>query len=101
MKEFDENKAISFIRTRLGENRSANYEDDQLLNVIDIIWDFYEENGLLEIDADEELDEDDILDDLMNYTKRMLSKDKGSEIRPEDIPDIVNAEIEYENTLEE
>lgn len=99
--EFDENKAIAHIREQLGEERSSVYSDDDLLNVIDIIWDFYEENGLLEIDPDEELDEEDVLDDLRTYTKRMLSKDKGSIIKVEDVNDIIDAEIDYENTLEE
>lgn len=99
--EFDENKAIAHIREQLGEERSSVYSDDDLLNVIDIIWDFYEENGLLEIDSDEELDEEDVLDDLRTYTKRMLSKDKGSIIKAEDVNDIIDAEIDYENTLEE
>ena len=98
--EFDENKAIAHIREQLGEERSSVYSDDDLLNVIDIIWDFYEENGLLEIDPDEELDEEDVLDDLRTYTKRMLSKDKGSIIKAEDVNDIIDAEIDYENTLE-
>lgn len=99
--EFDEHKAIDFIKERLKETGGGNYDDDQILNVIDIIWDFYEENGLLEIDFDEDLDEDDILDDLITYVKRMLAKDRGSDIHLNDITAIVTAEIEYENSLEE
>lgn len=47
---FDEDDAIAFIRTQVGEEISSLYDDDEILNVIDIIWDFYESNGMLEID---------------------------------------------------
>lgn len=101
--EFDELKAIESIRKRLGDERCSCYDDDQLLNVIDIIWDFYEENGLLDLDWDEDFidEEDNVMDDLIQYTRRMLEKDKLSTIRKEDIEDIIKAEIEYENSLDE
>lgn len=99
--EFDENKAIEHIRYFIGKERSDKYDDDQLLNVIDLIWDFYEENGLLEIDTDEEISEEDVLDDLIIYAKRMLAKDKGASIDGFDIEDIIRGEIDYENSLNE
>ena len=99
--EFDEEKAIQQIRSRLGSERSERYSDDDLLDVVDIIWDFYEENGLLEIDYDEDMDEEEVLDDLLVYAKRMILKDKDSNIQISDLEDIVLAEIEYENTLDE
>ncbi|MDE6525488.1 MAG: hypothetical protein K2L66_08030, partial [Paramuribaculum sp.] len=78
------------------------YDHDQFLNLIDIIWDFYEENGLLDIDADEEIDdEDDVLDDLVAYARRMLRKDKESKISDDDIEPLIEAEIDYENSLDQ
>ncbi|MDE5688442.1 MAG: hypothetical protein K2I18_07455 [Paramuribaculum sp.] len=100
MNEYDEYAAIAAIKSALGEELSGKYTDDQLLNVIDMIWDFYEENGLLDIDSDEDMDESDVYDDLITYIKRMLKKDKESGILPEHIEPIVKAEIEYENTLD-
>ena len=98
--EFDETKAIEYMRKALGKRAEA-YDDDQLLNLIDIIWDFYEGNGLLDIDADEEIDdEEDVLDDLVAYAGRMLRKDKESRISDDDIAPLIEAEIDYENSLE-
>lgn len=37
--EYDEDRAIEFIREYVGEKVSAQYSDDELLYVIDIIWD--------------------------------------------------------------
>ncbi|MBD5324520.1 MAG: hypothetical protein HDS02_06735 [Bacteroides sp.] len=98
--EFDEIKAIAFMRANSGIDTTA-YDDDQLLNIIDIIWDFYEENGLLDIDADEEMDdEEDILDDLVAYATRMLKKDKQAKVDSLHIKPLIEAEIAYEQTLE-
>ncbi|MCI9608102.1 MAG: hypothetical protein HFJ94_08025 [Muribaculaceae bacterium] len=99
MSEFDENAAVAAIKNALGD-RAAKYSDDQILNVIDMIWDFYEENGLLDIDCDEEIEENALFDDLLGYTGRMLKKDKHSGIDPDDIEDIVRAEIAYESTID-
>lgn len=39
MKEFDEKEAIKAMRTAISEEKSRLYDDDELLNIIDIIWD--------------------------------------------------------------
>lgn len=97
---YDENKAVDYINEALKANGLAPYQEDELLNVIDMIWDYYEENGLLEIDDDFESDEDeDISAELCDYVQRMLKKDKHAVIKPEDIPVIVDAELAYEDSV--
>lgn len=99
--EFDENIAIKALRDALPEERRNLYDDDELLNIIDMIWDYYEENGMLEIDLDDEdEDDEDIHSDLCDYVVRMLRKDKGAKVMPEDVPALVAAELEYENSIE-
>lgn len=100
MSTFEEDAAIKAIRQALPESKADTYTDDQILNIIDMIWDFYEENGLLEIDDDEEIEETALFDDLIRYTRKMLQKDKQSGIAPEDVEIIVRAEIDYENSLD-
>lgn len=98
--EFDETKAIEFIRAKVGDEISAAYTDDQLLNVIDIIFDFYEQNGLLEVDFDDDTDDDEVsIDDLLEYARRMLRKDLQAGIDPQHLQPIVQAEIEYEQMI--
>lgn len=100
MNLYDENEAVEFINNTLRERGIATYDEDEILNVIDMIWDYYEENGLLEIDDDFEADEDeDISSELCDYIKRMLKKDKHAVIKADDISAIVEAELEYEDSL--
>lgn len=78
----------------------CNYDDDQLLNVIDIIWDWYEDHGMLDISLDDDDDDDVNIDELKNHVTKMLRKDRGSVISPDDVSALVDAELSYENTIE-
>ena len=97
---FDEDKAIEFIRKAVGQKISDKYSDEELLFIIDIIWDYYENNGFLSLDMDET--EEEILDsdDLINYVKKEAANDEELMMDPADVGAIVKAELEYEESLE-
>lgn len=97
--EFDENKAVEWINKALVETGRKPYDEDQVLNVVDMIWDFYEENGLLDIDADADEPDEDIEPDLIDYVTRMLRKDSGATVDTADVPLMVKAEIDYEDSV--
>lgn len=103
MKEFEENDAVAAMRNALAACDANKYTDDDLLNLVDIIWDFYEQNGLLDIDFDEDPDDelDDIFSDLVDYATRMIRKDKEAHILPEHIETLIRAELDYEDSLED
>ena len=97
MKEFDETEAVELINSRL----KKEYPADEILNIIDMIWDYYEANGMLEIDYEEDaLDEEDIEAQLTEYVSKMLSRDKEAHVNPADVAAIVKAELEYEESLD-
>lgn len=98
--EFDENDAIAYMRGNVGPELAAKYDDDELFNLIDLIYDYFESNGMLDIDVD---DEDDALDvdDLNAYVVRMLRKDKGALLTADDVPAFVGAYLDYEDSLEQ
>jgi hypothetical protein len=96
--EFDELKAVELINKRLQEQGRKPYDEDQVLNVIDMIWDYYEENGLLEIESDPE-DGDDVESEVVDYVVRMLKKDKQAVVAADDVPLMVHAEMEYEDSV--
>lgn len=97
--DFDEQAAIAFIRERLPQ-ASRDIDDDEILNVIDMIWDYYDENGFLDLDlADDSPDELDTAD-LLNYAQKLNAKDRNSPLSAADIEAIVRAELAYEDSLE-
>ena len=96
--EYEESKAIEYIREHALKDAGVDYDDDEILNIIDMIFDYYEQNGMLDLDLDDDADEDD-QDAIVDYVKRMVAKDKGATLDPALIPAIVAAEIAYEESL--
>lgn len=100
MKEFDENDAVDFIRGHIDPQIAGLYDDNEILNLIDIVFDYYEANGLLEIDcADDDADEVDI-NDLTDYACRMITRDKGALLAPQHVAPMIEAYFEYELSLD-
>lgn len=98
---FDEDKAVAFIRNYIGEKISGKYSDDEILAVIDCIWDYYENNGFLSLDINET--EEEILDPdkLTDFVKKIIANDEELIMDSSDIAMIVKAELEYEESLED
>ena len=100
--DFDENDAVDFMRSHVDEALAAKYtDDDELLLLVDLIYDYYESNGLLDIDLNDEDDEEVDFDDLVAYVARMLRKDKKAKLLPEDAPQFIKAYLDYEDSLQE
>lgn len=93
--------AIQFIRNFAGEDISRQFSDDEILFIIDIIWDFYEKKGYLAVNSsvtnDELLDED----ELIAYVRKELKNDNTLIMDPKDVGVIVKGELEYEESLED
>lgn len=101
LKKFDEDEAIKFIRSTMSEEKNSQISDDEILYVIDCIWDWYEKNGYLALNADvtdeEEVDEA----KLVAYVQKELRRAKEFMLVPEDVEPIVKAELQYEESIEE
>ena len=97
--DLNEEKALELMRAAVPADRAALYTDDELLNVIDMIWDYYEENGMLEIDLEDDVEDEDLQGDLVEYVRRMLRKDRAAKVLPEDVEALVKAELDYEESL--
>ena len=93
-KEFDENDAISFIRNYVPSEIKNKYSDDDILLLIDTMFDYFEKGD------DDDADEYNI-NEIVNYVKKNLRKDPDNQIDVDDIKYLVEGELEYENTLDE
>lgn len=95
-KTFDENDAIEFIRNYIPENIKNKYSDNDILLLMDTMYDFFDEE-----DDDEDLIEDEAyLNRIVNYVKKGIRKDPDNNIEMDDVKHLVMGEIEYENTLD-
>ncbi|MDE6272778.1 MAG: hypothetical protein K2M31_07200 [Muribaculaceae bacterium] len=99
--EYDEDMAIRFIRKEVGEAVSDQYSDDEILYVIDIIWDYYERKGFLKLNSKKT--DNEVLDEeaLTAYVRKELEQDGEIIMDPDDLGKIVKAELDYEESLED
>lgn len=92
--EFDENKAIDYIKAHVENPDIAKYDDDDILLVIDTIFEYFEK-----YDENEDFDDDN--EKVIAYVKKQLEKDKDNAISLDHVAEIVEAETAYENTLDD
>lgn len=100
--EFDDQQAIEFILAHIPAETAARYDQDMIQYFIDTLFDFCEDSGLLDIDLDEDPDEAEARErsQIIDGLTKLLSHDKFYNFRPEDIALLVDAEAEYEQTLD-
>lgn len=98
---FDEDEAVKFIRSSMSDDVQNKYEDDDILCIVDIIWDYYEKKGFLSLNIDDGEEEVLDVDDLIKYVKKEVKKDPELNIEPKDVEQMVKAELNYEESLED
>lgn len=91
MKLYDEKEAVAFIRQRV-----ANADEAVILDVIDAIYDYYDETDGLEIDFDEDDNSDDT-DDVAAICTYAVDAVKNAD--PAFIESIIRAELDYQQSL--
>lgn len=100
-KTFDENDAIEFIRNFIPSDIKNKYSDNDILLLMDTMFDFYDEN-----EDDDELYNEDIVNDeafinrIVNYVKKSIRKDPDNAIEMDDVKHLVLGEVNYESTLD-
>lgn len=94
MKEYDEDEAIAMMGKALGADAPS---EEDIYQVLDLIFDYYDENGELDIDAD--ADEDTDIDEMVSYIARYLKGKSSTVLSPAQIKALVLAEIAYEDSL--
>lgn len=95
MEEYDDDKAVDLMLKAL--NGKANVQYDDVCQVLDLIFDYYEESGELEIDADG--DDTDVEAMIAFIEKHMKKNAPSCGFTRDDIAVMVDAEIAYEESL--
>ncbi len=98
---YDEDKCVAFIRKELTDEVNESWTDDEILYVVDIIWDYYEKEGLLSLNAEITEEEELDIDKLIQYVEKQLKNDEEFVMDPKDIPLVVKGELDYEQSLED
>ena len=92
---YDEDDAVKYIRNYLPQELKSKFKNDDILYILDLIYDYYESNGLLSEDASDdqlvEIDEDELIEYVIKNDKR----DQVGLFEAEEVALIVQGEMAY------
>lgn len=99
MEEFDEDKAAALMAAASGMAPSDAL-NEAALEVLDLIYDYYDEHGDLDISLDDDDEPDAAVADIVAYVSRQLAKHPAAvALSPDALAAMVEAEIAYEESL--
>jgi hypothetical protein len=93
---YDEDEAVKFILNFITPDSKERIDNDKIEYVLDVVYDFYEENGLIDEDSTEEASIDE--EEMFNYIVKSSKKDKMG-LSEDDIQLILDGEYEYGKSL--
>ena len=99
--KYDEDRAVDFILNTLAVDVSGRCSDDDIVYIIDIIWEWYEKNGYLSLDADLSEEEEEDIAGMTDYVKKQIARDKNINMDPSDVELIVKGELQYEESIDD
>ena len=92
---YDDDEAVKFIRNYLPQELKEKFSDDDIIYIIDLIYEYYESKGVFDSDDDDkelvEIDEDELIEFVMTN----VVKDGVGKYNRDEITFIVQGELEY------
>lgn len=96
---YDESEAVKFIQNYLPQELKNKFSDDEINYIIDIIYEFYEDKGLMNMEVDDEdvveIDEE----EMINFVLKNTKKDKINDFIADEITFIIQGELAYCESL--
>ena len=93
---YDEDEAVKFILESLPADAITRIDEDKIEYVLDVVYEFYDENGLIDEDSTEEASIDE--EDMFKFILKTAKKDK-MKLSEDDIQLILDGEFEYGKSL--
>ncbi|MFW9599674.1 MAG: hypothetical protein ACMV1C_04180 [Bacteroides graminisolvens] len=93
---YDEDDAVKFILNFLPKDAKKSIDDSKIEYVLDVVYEFYDENGLIEEDSTEEASIDE--EEMFKYILKVSKKDK-MELTEEEVQLILEGEFEYGKSI--
>lgn len=91
---YDETESVKFIQNYLPQELKDKFSDDDINYIVDLIYEFYDSKGYMDMDDDDtdiEIDED----ELTEFVVKNALKDKVGKFEAEEIAFVVQGELAY------
>lgn len=89
---YDEDEAVKYIYDNLPADAKENIDDTKIEYILDVIYDYYDEKGLVDEDTAEEASIDE--EEMLLYIMKCIKKDK-MELNEEEVELILDGEYNY------
>ena len=97
---YDDLEAVAFIRNYIPQELKERVSDDDIIYLVDLIYDFYESRGILGEDLGDDEGEFEFDDEeLLEYVVKNAKKDEVGAFSKDEIRFIVQGEIAYSESL--
>jgi hypothetical protein len=93
---YDEDDAVKFILNYIPEEAKAGVTEEKIEYVLDVVYEFYDENGLIDEDSTEEASIDE--EEMFKFILKCAKKDK-IELTEDEARLILDGEYEYGKSL--
>lgn len=94
--EYDDDDAVKFIMAQLPSEVKDHIDEDVVNYVLDVLYDYYEEKGLITEDAAEEVSIDE--EEMLKFVLKASKKD-GVKLSEDELLLILDSEYEYGKSL--
>jgi len=93
---YDEDDAVKFILNYIPKEAKAGINDEKIEYVLDVVYEFYDENGLIDEDSTEEASIDE--EEMFKFILKCSKKDK-MQLMEDEVRLILDGEYEYGKSL--
>ncbi len=94
-------REIEFIRNQLPQELKEKFSDDELYYFLDVIIDYYATSDIFDAQPDKDGYIDIDLDKVVNHVVKKAKKEQMGSYDPDEILLVVQAELDYSESLEE
>ena len=96
---YDEDDSVKYIQSTMSRDLLGKLTDDNIKYIVDLIYEYYEEKGYLNDDADDDIEIDE--EDLIKYISKNAKKANIQTLSVEQIEAVIEGELAYCDTLDE
>lgn len=93
---YDEDDAVKYILQNLPKDKQGSISDEHVEYVLDVIYDYYDEKGLVDEDTAEEASIDE--EEMMQFILKCVKKDK-MELNEDTVQLILDGEYSYGRSI--
>ena len=94
-------RAVAFIKNNLPQELKEKFSEDELYYFLDVIAEYYTNNGTFDVEPDEDGYIDIYLDKVVDYVIKQAKKDEIGTFEHDEILFVVQAELDFNESGEE